>query len=450
MADEESGYVQARFTTKQSRYAVPETPFSVPVKVGSQELNELISSLLSSNDSDVSESDAENERNFQFDFLIDGVYLQETLEKHLKIHNISTESVVEIEYVEKHPTPRPDNCLLHDDWVSSVSVCKKCILSGSYDGNVYVWDFNGTCVLTYDGHSAPVKSVCWIDVDDDAGVFISSSQDQSIRLTQWSRDKGKAECIHVCKGHTQSVDAVAVDASKTKVCSGSWDKTLKIWSAVPDLSASDEPDDDGKATKKQKTVSNKRKPTTRTPLMTLSGHTEAISSVLWMDHNTLCSSGWDHSIRVWDLSAGVNKQTMNGPKVFCGMSYSPLSRLLVSGSTDRHVRLWDPRTTDGAVVKNTLTSHQGWVSSVAWSPSSEFELISGSYDMTVKLWDTRSLNAPLYTMTGHQDKVMCVNWTLQTSILSGGADNQLITYDISGGGWRTTDSDMEYQSADTT
>jgi len=36
------------------------------------------------------------------------------------------------------------------------------------------------------------------------------------------------------------------------------------------------------------------------------------------------------------------------------------------------------------------------------------------------------------------------------SILSGGADNQLITYDISGGGWRTTDSDMECQSADTT
>ncbi|KAJ7372175.1 WD repeat-containing protein 12 [Desmophyllum pertusum] len=431
MADEESGYVQARFTTKQKRYAVPETPFSVPVKVGSQELNELISSLLSSNESEVSESEAENERKFQFDFLIDGIYLQETLDKHLRLYNISTESVVEIEYVEKHPTPRPDNCLLHDDWVSSIAVCKKCILSGSYDGNAYMWDFNGTCVLTFDEHTAPVKSVCWINVDDDVGVFISSSQDQSIRLTE-------------------SVDTVAVDSSKTKFCSGSWDKTLKIWSAVADPSASDEAEDDGKAKKKQKTLSNKRKATTRTPLMTLSGHVEAVSSVLWIDQSTVCSAGWDHTIRIWDLSAGVNKQTLNGSKVFCDISYSPLSRLVVSGSTDRHVRLWDPRTTDGAVVKNTLTSHQGWVSSVAWSPSSEFELISGSYDMTVKLWDTRSLNAPLFTMTEHQDKVMSVNWTLQTSILSGGADNQLIIYDISGGGWRTRDSDMEYQSADTT
>jgi len=45
-------------------------------------------------ESEVSESQAENERNFQFDFLIDGIYLQETLDKHLRLYNISTVSLL--------------------------------------------------------------------------------------------------------------------------------------------------------------------------------------------------------------------------------------------------------------------------------------------------------------------------------------------------------------------
>ena len=44
-------------------------------------------------ESEVSESEAENERNFQFDFLIDGIYLQETLDKHMRLYNISTVSI---------------------------------------------------------------------------------------------------------------------------------------------------------------------------------------------------------------------------------------------------------------------------------------------------------------------------------------------------------------------
>lgn len=39
---------------------------------------------------------------------------------HLKERSVSFEDVIEIEYVERFPVPEPQDCLLHDDWVSAV------------------------------------------------------------------------------------------------------------------------------------------------------------------------------------------------------------------------------------------------------------------------------------------------------------------------------------------
>lgn len=64
------------------------------------------------------------------------------------------------------------------------------------------------------------------------------------------------------------------------------------------------------------------------------------------------------------------------------------------------------------MIQGTLSSHQGWVVSVNWSPVDEHQLLSGSYDSTLKLWDIRSNKLPLYTISAHEGKVLCSDWSL--------------------------------------
>ena len=91
----------------------------------------------------------------------------------------------------------------------------------------------------------------------------------------------------------------------------------------------------------------------------------------------------------------------------CSVTFSPDSKTIVSGSTDKTIKFWDagglalpirnqnsnPNLTFSLLVAATLelkaeeqSAHIGRVWSVAFSPDGK-NIVSGSQDKTIKVWD---------------------------------------------------------------
>ncbi|XP_006617567.1 ribosome biogenesis protein WDR12 homolog isoform X1 [Apis dorsata] len=399
--------VQIKFLTKQKQYAVPDFPLSVHTSIVSNELNTLINELLKES------SNIKNE--IEFDFLVCSQFLRTSLIEHITEKNISTEDVIIIEYVEKYPPPEPQDCLIHDDWVSAIAVYEKWILTGCYDNTLHIWTCKGKHHLVIPGHTSPIKAVAWISLTNDTASFVSASQDQTAIIWDWNIMENSVDCIHVCRGHERGLEAVDINYDKTIMATGAWDTMLKIWST-----ANQDENEDGESTSKRLKSEHGK---TRIPKRTMKGHKEAISGVVWSDKIEIITSSWDHTIKIWDSELGGIKHELTGNKSFFDLDYSPLSHTIITASADRHIRLYDPRSTEGSLVKAIFTSHTQWVQSVKWSPVHENLFISGAYDNDMKLWDTRSPKAPLFDLSGHEDKVLCCNWSNPKFIVSGGADN---------------------------
>lgn len=251
----------------------------------------------------------------------------------MKDRDVSFEDIVEIEYVERFPAPEPQDCLLHDDWVSAIQANGEFILTGCYDNSVNIWNMKGEHKLTLSAHDAPIKGVAWISLDEDNGTFASGSKDQTIIIWEWNIARNSAVPIFTCKGHERAVECIAVSPDGRLLASGSWDNLLKIWSATTF------DDSDIGASKKLRTEEG----SVRTPQTTLEGHREAVSSVQWIDNSTVLTSSWDHTMKIYDLNVRAIKNEIPGNKSFFDVNHSKLNGLIIAASADKNIRLYDPR-----------------------------------------------------------------------------------------------------------
>ena len=144
----------------------------------------------------------------------------------------------------------------------------------------------------------------------------------------------------------------------------------------------------------------------------LTGHQSCVSHMAFAsDGKTLASASWDHTVRLWDLTAAdpnTTVRTLAGHQDYVNhVAFAPDGKTLASASWDHTVRLWDLTAPDPNTAVRTLTGHQGGVTHVAFARDGK-SLASASADKTVRLWDltAHDPNATVRTLAGHQNSVI--------------------------------------------
>jgi len=160
-----------------------------------------------------------------------------------------------------------------------------------------------------------------------------------------------------------------------------------------------------------------------TPECIIEGHSQCVWSLACVgtSYNVLSASG-DGSIRQWTSdgkSAGKPWHSDGGP--VGSIAVSPDGTMVVSGSADGRLRLWNIR--EGKMVGDPWERHTAPARCLDWSPNG-LEIGSGSQDGTVRRWnpDTGRQIGPTIE-TGH-DWVNAIKYSPQFDrFATGGDDN---------------------------
>jgi pleiotropic regulator 1 len=180
-------------------------------------------------------------------------------------------------------------------------------------------------------------------------------------------------CYRVISGHLGWVRSVAFDPMNEWFCTGSSDRTIKVW----------------------ETATGKLK-------LTLTGHIEQVTDLAVSQRQPyMFSCGLDKMVKCWDLEYNKVIRNYHGhlSGVYC-LSIHPVLDLIFSGGRDSVCRVWDMRTKSQI---HCLSGHDNTLGSMLTRPVDP-QVITGSYDSSIRLWDLRK-GESVQTLTFHKKGV---------------------------------------------
>ncbi|XP_041698351.2 WD repeat-containing protein 48 isoform X1 [Coregonus clupeaformis] len=246
-----------------------------------------------------------------------------------------------------------------------------------------------------------------LQLDPALNRLFTAGRDSIIRI--WSVNQHKQDpYIASMEHHTDWVNDIVLCCNGKTLISASSDTTVKVWNAHKGFCMS-----------------------------TLRTHKDYVKALAYAkDKELVASAGLDRQIFLWDVNTltaltasnnTVTTSSLSGNKdSIYSLAMNQMGTVIVSGSTEKVLRVWDPRTC-AKLMK--LKGHSDNVKSLLLNRDGT-QCLSGSSDGTIRLWSLGQQRC-IATYRVHDEGV----WALQvneafTHIYSGGRDKKIYCTDL--------------------
>lgn len=271
----------------------------------------------------------------------------------------------------------------HDGEVNAVrfSPGSRLLATGGMDRRVKLWEVvSGRCepkgALT--GSNAGITSIEF----DSAGTYLlAASNDFASRI--WTVDDYRLR--HTLTGHSGKVLSARFLLDNTRIVSGSYDRTLKLWdlrskvcmktvfagSSCNDIVCTEQCVMSGHFDKKVRFWDIRSESIVRE--LELLGRVTSLD--LNHDRTDLLTCSRDDLVKIIDLRSNAVRQTFNAQGFKCGsdftrVTFSPDGSYVAAGSADGVLYIWNVLT--GKLDKTLDKGHSSAINSVSWSPSGTY------------------------------------------------------------------------------